>query len=88
MKYLIKWQDDDGNYVVADSDFYEAESALDALHQFAKNRDEDLTTTKVEIVNDDPDDFVLYVEGYVENRQAMRFDIVGDELTYIATEVE
>jgi len=87
-KYLIKWQDDDGNFVVADSDFYEAENALGALHQFAEKRDNDLDTTHVEIVNDDPDDFVLFVEGYVENYQTMRFDIVGDELTYMAVEVK
>jgi len=86
--YLIKWLDDDGNFVVADSTFYEAENELGALHQFAKNRDEDLTTTKVEIRNDDPDNFILYVEGYVENYQDMRFDIVGAELEYIAVEVE
>lgn len=87
-KFLIKWIDDDGIAVVADNTIYEAETELEALHQFADNRRNDLTVTNVEIRNDDPDDFILFVEGYVENRIDMRFDIVGDELQYIAVEVE
>lgn len=86
MKYCIKVLTDDGTYAVADSDFYEAASPLEALHQFAEVRKNDLLVTNLEIVNDDPDNFILFVEGYVENRMEQRFDVVGDEFEYIAVE--
>lgn len=88
MKYLIKWLSDDGTYVVADGDFYEADSQLDALHQFAENMKQDPTITDLKILNDDPDNFVLFIEGYVENLVDKRFDVVGDEFEYIAVEAE
>ena len=77
MKYCIK---------VLTDDFYEAASPLEALHQFAEVRKNDLLVTNLEIVNDDPDNFILFVEGYVENRMEQRFDVVGDEFEYIAVE--
>lgn len=88
MKYCIKVLTDDGNYAVADNDFYEVASPIEALHQFAEVRKNDLLITNLEIVNDDPDNFILFVEGYVENRMEQRFDVVGDEFEYIAVEVE
>lgn len=86
-RYLIKYIDENGNVSTADNEVYEAESELDALHQFTDHRRNDLQLTKVEIVNDDPSDFILFLEGYVENKEAMRFDIYGDEFEYYAEEL-
>lgn len=85
--FCIKYLDDDGTFVLADSTIYEAESEIDALHQFAEARRNDLTITAVTIKNDDPDNFVLYIEGYVENYAEMRFDVAGYECEYIAVEM-
>lgn len=86
-KYLIKWVSDDGTAIIADKNVYEGENELDALHHFTEARRNDLTITNVEVVNDDPDDYIVWIEGYVENQIEERFDIVGDEFQYIAVEV-
>lgn len=86
MKFFIFYVDENGNVMKATNKVFEADSKLDALHKYADYCREDPILTKVGIVNDDPDNFILFLEGYVENREEKRFDLYGDTFEYFAEE--
>ena len=85
MKYLIKTlEPGTGNYILADTDTYEAASEKDALLLFAQTRKNDFDVEELSIINDDPAEFTLKIKAITNNIDCTDIEIVEGIFEYIA----
>ena len=84
--YSIKYIDEEGHILDADTQKYLARDQLDALHQFAQARSNDILIENVEIVNDDAEAFTLKIAGWFHNEQDNLFEIYEDCFEYFAVQ--
>lgn len=89
MFFFIKAYDTEtGVFLLADSDPYDAESELDALHIFSDTLRNDVTTESVIILNDDPDDFLIRVKGWIVDDEENKFKTVEEDIQLLAVKQE
>lgn len=89
MLYFIKAFDTDtGVFILADSDPYEAQNELDALHIFTDTLRNDVTTESVIILNDEPDDYLIRVFGWIVDDEEDKFKVVQDDIQLIAVKAD
>lgn len=82
--YAIKYVDEKGNVADADYQTYEAENELDALHQFTEVKREDLIIENIEIIKDDPKEYLLKIKGWFHNTDKGIFDTYEGIFEYYA----
>jgi hypothetical protein len=87
MEYFIKVLDNEtGDFLWADEDGYSADNEIGALHLFAETRKNDVGIEDVQIVNDDPENFLLKIKGWVVNDD--KFEVMEDVFQFIAVQEE
>lgn len=80
--------DENGNVTEADYQTYEAENELDALHRFTETKRNDPIIENIEIINDDPKEYLLKIKGWFEDRENKRFSLYEDVYWYYAEKEE
>lgn len=84
MRYEIKYlEPETGVFLPADTvQLYEADSEIDALRMFVKERKTDMDVEDVSIVSEEP--FLLRIKGWAEADDGSRFELREDVYEYIA----